>query len=184
MTFIVCLLKFHSLFCWTKLFRFYSCHKQTFFVYYMLFCLALNCFYWNLLFSKKQDCLRLVLRVDANTSLAYFFGPSFIGFKNKPDRGAYNMFQKSNNEKKLFCHPFLFSLTLNVLVSILPQKYQSQITNPLIFLTAWMMSHRYCYFAQHAYLKTTHAYYYIPYKIWARKLLLILELLLGTLCLW
>ena len=96
----------------------------------MLFCLALNCFYLNLLFSIKQDCLRLVLRVDANTSLAYFFGPSFIGFKNKPDRGAYNMFQKSNNEKKLFCHPFLFSLTLNVLVSILPQKYQSQITNP------------------------------------------------------
>ena len=41
-------------------------------------------------------------------------------------------------------------------VSILLSKYHSQMTIPFIFQIARMMSYRYCHFALHAYLKTTH----------------------------
>ena len=44
-------------------------------------------------------------------------------------------------------------------ISILPSKYHSQMTNPSIFQITSMTSCRYCHFALHAYLKTTHVYY-------------------------
>ena len=52
-----------------------------------------------------------------------------------------------------------FSFSHSLIVSILPSKYQSQMTYPLIFQTVCMTPCRYYHFTQNAYLKTTHVYY-------------------------
>ena len=56
--------------------------------------------------------------------------------------------------KTFFKTAILFlSFSHALMVSILPPKYRSQMTNPPIFQIAHMMSHRYCYFMLYAYLK-------------------------------
>ena len=57
----------------------------------------------------------------------------------------------------LLHHFFLFHCLYHVqTVSILPWKYQSQMTNHSIFQTAHMTLCRYFHFTLHGYLKTTH----------------------------
>ena len=57
---------------------------------------------------------------------------------------------------QIFCHPFLFLTFFHSLhFSILPPKYQSQMTNPQGFLTAWMTSSRLSKFALHVVKKYT-----------------------------
>ena len=55
----------------------------------------------------------------------------------------------------------IFTIIHHLTVSILSLKCQSQITKPLIYQTACMMSLRYWHFTLHAYLRTTHVYYLI-----------------------
>ena len=56
----------------------------------------------------------------------------------------------TSNSLSNYVYSLLWSTSQSLTVSILPSKYLSQMTNPFIFQTTCMMSHKYCHFAQHA----------------------------------